>query len=297
MFLVFQLYVSSVPSRCICCYGSTRMFEVFHMSHTYVASVLSRCCKNISRCCTCYYAYTRMFQALFQVFHLFEMSVANVSPGCFKNRLGFCTTLVHIAAAGGAAVSQPTWVPCPGAGVWSCDGRRRSAGQDADAGCGPGCGHGAWDRIQARELRPNTISRPNVRALALPMKNLCMIHRTSSCHCQPGVRRTGRPLMTRALLTRRQIQIEVRSRGVQKSPSRCITSKAQQSARPYTILNHNESRPTATSADPRASSPGSDSTRIQDTDRSAYKNPDSMAHAVVPYMPAPEPYQPSFATP
>ena len=42
-----------------CC---KHMFEVFQVFQTYVLSVSSGCCKNRSGCCICCYGHTRMFQ-------------------------------------------------------------------------------------------------------------------------------------------------------------------------------------------------------------------------------------------
>jgi hypothetical protein len=77
------------------------MFQMFHLFQMYVASVLSRCCKNISECCIymhvasiCFKCF-RCFMRMLQVFHLDVAYVCNgfqvfldifasVSDVCFK---------------------------------------------------------------------------------------------------------------------------------------------------------------------------------------------------------------------
>jgi hypothetical protein len=103
MFQVFQTYVSSVSfGCCIRCFGSIRMFQVFHMFQTYVASVSSECYKSRSRGCICCYGYTRMFKRIFQVFYLFQTYVASVSSVCLKGK----SRRAHVAMASVAGGQQ-----------------------------------------------------------------------------------------------------------------------------------------------------------------------------------------------
>ena len=101
------------------------MFQMFHLFQTYVASVLSRCCKSRSGCCiyvhvasvcfkcfTCFIGMLQVFyidvakvdrdvahvamaihvcfKCRFQIFHLFQMYVVSVSSGRCKGRSGCC---------------------------------------------------------------------------------------------------------------------------------------------------------------------------------------------------------------
>jgi hypothetical protein len=68
---IFQMYVPNVSTFLdICCKCIFQMFQLFQ---TYVANVLSRCCKSISECCICCNDYTNMFQA-------YTENVAMVGP-------------------------------------------------------------------------------------------------------------------------------------------------------------------------------------------------------------------------
>jgi hypothetical protein len=147
MLQAYVLSVSSVRFKCsiwvhmlLWLYPHVSSVLYHHMFQTFVASVLCGYCKNISRCCICYYAYTRMFLALFQVFHLFKMYDANVSLDVSKVDRGvarrWCLLLLLQA--------QP-WVNPRGFLV-----RVRGCGPAMDAGVGAGqdADVGAWAGIR-----------------------------------------------------------------------------------------------------------------------------------------------------
>jgi len=68
------------------------------MFSRYVASVVYRCCKSISGCCTYCSGYTVVcFKCMFQMFHLFQTNVASVLYGCCKSR-SRCCIYMHVAS-------------------------------------------------------------------------------------------------------------------------------------------------------------------------------------------------------
>jgi hypothetical protein len=133
---MFQTYVSSVPSGCcICFYGSTHMFQVFHMFHTYVPSVyldVAYVAMPIHACFKCFIYFRRILQM-------------------FQKSAGGCRCYW------GVAMSQPTWVFRAGHGPAT----------DAGSGAWAGCGHGTWGRMRARELH-RCGSRLRTSRLGLP---------------------------------------------------------------------------------------------------------------------------------
>jgi hypothetical protein len=154
---IWMLHVAMTVLACF-----KRVLQVFHMFHTYVASISSGCC----------YAYTRMFQAHVLSVHLFQTYIANVSPEGFKSRSRCCMAPVAggkrpVAAAccccWGVAVGQPTWVPRAGTVLQQT--LAPTLGEMRTRGRGTGCGRGMWAGSCSRRT-----SRPDVRALALPIE-------------------------------------------------------------------------------------------------------------------------------
>ena len=85
--LCFQTYVANV------------FIWMLHMFHTYVVSVLSRCCvcfTMVFKCVSCVFA--SVSDAFFKCFICLQTYIASVAYGCFKSRSGIASPSSHSAA-------------------------------------------------------------------------------------------------------------------------------------------------------------------------------------------------------
>jgi hypothetical protein len=166
--------------------------------HIYVASVLSRYCVCLQWFSSVFHIFLQVFQSMFQVFQLSSTYVASIMSGCLKSRSGVAHLVMRVRSGGDTSCSRTrsggldgVWAVRAHVGTWN-PGAGGAVHFFASVGVECGCErgklqHGCLDAGLGLDVRAHVVILDNTTCVQLSSARTNFVQTVEGMYKSKGV--------------------------------------------------------------------------------------------------------------